>query len=159
MINMKELTVQDGAIEWLQELGYNHVEGGLLERDLKKVVLEKEFHQYLKTAYPAVPQTALNQAFAAFTQQEGMDLDHRNQDFHRKMTQGVSVTWKAADGKENAQHIYPINYKDVDKNSFICADEVTIIGKNTVEQIYLFSLMVYPLLFLSLKTCLMQLLV
>ncbi|PCJ01113.1 MAG: type I restriction-modification system endonuclease [Flavobacteriales bacterium] len=131
MTNMKEITVQDGAIEWLQELGYTHVEGGLLERDLKKVVLEKEFHQYLKTAYPAVPQTALNQAFAAFTQQEGMDLDHRNQDFHRKMTQGVSVTWKDASGKENAQHIYPINYKDADQNSFICADEVTIVGKNT----------------------------
>jgi type I restriction enzyme R subunit len=131
MTNMKEITVQDGAIEWLQELGYTHIEGGLLERDLKKVVLDNQLHQYLKSAYPAVPQTALNQAFSMFTQQEGMDLDHRNQDFHRKMTQGVSVTWKAADGKENAQHIYPINYNAASANSFICADEVTIVGKCT----------------------------
>jgi len=68
---------------------------------------------------------------ATFTQHLGMDTDHRNRDFHRKMTQGISLTWKDAQGKENAQHIYPINYSEPEKNSFICADEVTIIGKNT----------------------------
>jgi len=127
---MKEIMVQNGALEWLQELGYTHIEGGLLERDLKKVVLEKELQQFLKTTYPAVPQTALNDAFLQFTQLEGMDLDYRNQDFHRKMTQGVSVTWKDANGNEQAQHIYPINYAAPLKNSFICADEVSIMGKN-----------------------------
>ena len=127
---MKEITVQDGAIEWLKELGYTHVEGSLLERDLKKVVLEKELHRYLKAAYPSVPQTALNQAFALFTQQAGMDVDHRNQDFHRKLTQGVTVSWKDAQEKENAQHIYAINFKQPEKNNFICADEVPIVGKN-----------------------------
>ena len=58
-------------------------------------------------------------------------LDYRNRDFHRKMTQGVSVTWKDAKGNEQARHIYPINYREPEKNKFICADEVTIIGKNT----------------------------
>ena len=47
---------------------------------------------------------------------EGMDLDYRNRDFHRKMTQGVSVSWKDAHGKENAKHIYPI--KRNTKNMF-----------------------------------------
>ena len=127
---MKEITVQDGAIEWLEELGYQHVEGNLLERELKKVVLEKELQRHLKTAYPKVPETALNQAFALFTQAAGMDVAYRNQDFHRKLTQGVTVSWKDARGKENAQHIYAINFQEPSQNSFICADEVSIIGKN-----------------------------
>jgi type I restriction enzyme R subunit len=67
---------------------------------------------------------------AAFTQHLGMDTDYRNRDFHRKLTQGYSVTWKDAQGKESAQHIYPINYTSPEKNSFICADEVSIVGKN-----------------------------
>ena len=68
---------------------------------------------------------------ASFIQHEGMDTDYRNRDFHLKMTQGISVSWKDAQGKENARHIYPIDFKNKENNSFVCADEVTIVGKNT----------------------------
>lgn len=131
MTGMKEITVQNAAIEWFTALGYTHQEGNSLTRDLKKVVLEDELKTFLQKTYPDLPTTAIQESMAAFTQHEGMDLDHRNQDFHRKMTQGVSISWKDAQGKEFAQHIYPINYDTPEANSFICADEVTIIGKNT----------------------------
>jgi type I restriction enzyme, R subunit len=131
MMGMKELTVQKAAIEWLTALGYTHLEGNSLNRELKKVVLENELRSFLQTTYPDVPTTAINEAMAAFTQHEGMDLDHRNRDFHRKMSQGLSISWKDAQGKEQARHMYPINYEAPDSNSFICTDEVTIIGKNT----------------------------
>jgi len=131
MTEMIELTVQKAAIECLQDLGYIHQEGNSLKRDLKKVVLEDDLHHFLQSTYKGVPVTAINEAMAAFTQHEGMDLDHRNRDFHRKLTQGVSITWKDAHGKEQARHIYPINYEEPHKNKFVCADEVTIVGKNT----------------------------
>nr|WP_319998411.1 type I restriction endonuclease subunit R [uncultured Draconibacterium sp.] len=131
MTEMLEHTVQNAAIEWLQNLGYVHQEGNSLNRDLKKVVLEDDLRTFLQNTYTGVPATAINDAMAAFTQHEGMDLDYRNRDFHRKMTQGFSVTWKDAKGNEQARHIYPINYREPEKNKFICADEVTIIGKNT----------------------------
>ncbi|MDG2432319.1 type I restriction endonuclease, partial [Flavobacterium sp.] len=131
MKNMIEITVQKAAIEWLQDLGYTHQEGNSLKRDLKKVVLEDDLRSFLQKTYSDVPATAINEAMAAFTQHLGMDTDHRNRDFHRKMTQGVSVSWKDAQGKENAKHIYPINYAAPEQNSFVCADEVTIVGKNT----------------------------
>lgn len=131
MTEMIEATVQKAAIEWLQDLGYTYQEGNSLNRDLKKVVLEDVFRTFLQSTYKDVPLAVINEAMATFKQHEGMDVDHRNRDFHRKMTQGISVSWKDAKGNENAKHIYPINYKDPDKNTFICSDEVTIIGKNT----------------------------
>lgn len=131
MAEMIEATVQKAAIECLQDLGYTYQEGNALNRDLKKVVLEDQLRTFLQSTYKDVPPTAINEAMATFTQHEGMDVDHRNRDFHRKMTQGISVSWKDAKGKENAKHIYPINYSKPSKNSFLCADEVTIIGKNT----------------------------
>ena len=131
MTEMIELTVQKAAIETLTELGYTHKEGNTLKRDLKKVVLEDDLRTFLHSTYPGVPATAINEALAIFTQHEGMDTDHRNRDFHRKLTQGISITWKDAHGKEQARHIYPINYTEPAKNNFVCADEVTIIGKNT----------------------------
>jgi len=131
MTNLIEITVQKAAIEMLQELGYNHIEGNSLKRDLKKVVLEEDLRAFLQSTYSNVPATAINEAMALFTQHEGMDLDHRNRDFHRKLTQGVDISWKDAHGNEQAKHVYPINYKAPNKNTFVVADEVTIIGKNT----------------------------
>ena len=131
MTQMIELTVQKAAIECLQELGYEHREGNSLNRGLKKVVLEEDLRDFLTTTYHDVPATAINEALSAFTQHEGMDLDHRNRDFHLKMTQGVSISWKDASGKEQARHLYPINYKEPEKNTFLSADEVKIIGKNS----------------------------
>lgn len=131
MTEMIEITVQKAAIECLQDLGYIHQEGNSLKRDLKKVVLEDDLRHFLQSTYKGVPATAINEAMAAFTQHEGMDLDHRNRDFHRKLTQGVSITWKDSHGKEQARHIYPINYEEPKQNKFVCADEVTIVGKNT----------------------------
>ena len=131
MTDMIEITVQRAAIEWLESLGYSHQAGNTLQRELKKVILEDDLRSFLQHTYPDIPATALNEALAIFTQHEGMDLDHRNRDFHRKISQGIDISWKDANGKENARHIYPINFEEPDKNTFICADEVTIIGKNT----------------------------
>jgi len=131
MSGLLEHTVQNAAIEWLQSLGYTYRKGNSLTRDLKKVVLEDDLRQFLTRTYDDVPTSAINDAMSAFTQHEGMDTDHRNRDFHRKMTQGVSISWKDAAGKEYARHFYPINYAEPELNSFVCTDEVTIIGKNT----------------------------
>jgi len=131
MTQMIEITVQKAAIECLNDLGYTHKEGNSLQRDLKKVVLEEDLREFLLRSYPGVPATAINEALATFTQHQGMDVDHRNRDFHLKMTQGVSITWKDTSGKEQARHLYPINYQEPEKNTFVCADEVKIIGKNS----------------------------
>ena len=130
MTEFLEITVQRAAIEWLQELGYTYQEGVSLSRDLKKVVIEEELRTFLQTTYPELPDTAVNEAVATFTQQTSLDLDYRNREFHLKLSNGIDVSWKDANGKENAKHIYPINYAEPEKNTFVCSDEVTIIGKN-----------------------------
>lgn len=131
MSGLLEHTVQNAAIEWLQELGYFYQEGNSLQRDLKKVVLENDLRSFLVSTYPDLPQTVINDAMASFMYHEGMDVAYRNRDFHRKLTQGITVSWKDEHGKEQARHIYPLNYGRPDLNTFHVADEVTIIGKNT----------------------------
>lgn len=132
MSKLIENTVQNAAIEWLQELGYQHQEGNSLDRkNLKKVVLEPDLLAFLLNTYPDVPTKVIKEHMSVFTTHEGMDVAHRNRDFHRKMTQGVSISWKDDQGKEYAKHIYPINYEKPEQNKFVCVDEMTIIGKNT----------------------------
>jgi type I restriction enzyme R subunit len=131
MTNFLEITVQRAAIEWLQELGYTYKEGGLLARDLKKVVIEEDLRSFLQTTYPEIPATAINEAVSIFTQQAAMDVHYRNREFHLKLSKGIAISWKDTTGKELAKHIYPINYTEPEKNQFVCSDEVTIVGKNS----------------------------
>ena len=48
-MSLNEHTAQNAAIAWLKSLGYNHIPGNELECDLKKVVLDRELKNFLKT--------------------------------------------------------------------------------------------------------------
>ena len=130
MSNLLEITVEKAAIEWLEQLGYRYQHGNELQRESKKVVLEEELRSYLSAAYSDVPAMAIQEAMSSFMQQESIDLHLRNQEFHLKLSKGIAVTWKDANGAEKAKHIYPINYNEPEKNSFLCSNQVVIIGKN-----------------------------
>ena len=152
MSQLKESTVQNAAIEWLQALGYQHQVGNALDRkDLKKVVLENDLRAFLRTNYIGLPPAVIDEAIAIFTQHEGMEVAYRNHDFHKKMTQGVTISWKDAQGREYAEHIYPFNYLDVSKNKFCCVDELTIIGRNTRRTDLLIFINGLPIIFFEFK--------
>lgn len=130
MSTLAEHTVQKAAIQWLQDLGYQYKEANALDRDLKKVVLVNELRGFLKRTYAELPASAIEEALVAFTQHNGLDTAHRNREVHLKMTQGISISWKDAAEKEHAKHVYPFNYDQPEANSFWCAEEVSITGKN-----------------------------
>jgi type I restriction enzyme, R subunit len=131
MTPLKEHTVQKAAIQWLQASGYTYQEGSTLPRDTKKVVLETELRAFLQRTYTGVPASAIEEALQSFTQQQSLDTANRNREFHLKLSQGISIAWKDAQEKEHATHFYPINFENPAANSFICADEVAIVGKNS----------------------------
>ena len=80
-----------------------------------------------------------------------MEVAYRNQDFHIKLTQGIDLAWKDAQGNEKAKHLYPIDYKHPENNSFIVSDEVSIVGRTAAVQTSLSSSTGCRLLSLSLK--------
>lgn len=130
MSNLKELTVENAAIEWLLDLGYSYKHGKELNKEDKKAALASELFEFLKQNYPSIPEDVLEEATGTFLTQSGMDVHTRNREFHLKLTKGISVTWKDKHGKEYAEHIYPIDFKHPEKNSFICSNQVVIVGKN-----------------------------
>jgi type I restriction enzyme R subunit len=130
MTTLRDITVENSAIQWLQELGYSYKHGKELSRDLKKAALSEDLFQFLSRNYSHVPETVLKEATGTFLTQNGMDVHTRNREFHLKLTKGISLSWKDKEGKEYAEHIYPINYDEPEKNSFICSNQVVIVGKN-----------------------------
>lgn len=130
MAILKEITVENAAIEWLQKLGYTYTPGKELSREPKKAEVKEELFRFLKETYVHVPESVIEEATSIFLTQSEMDVANRNREFHLKLTKGISLSWKDKDDKEFAEHFYPINFEQPEKNSFICSNQVVIIGKN-----------------------------
>ena len=127
---LKEINIENAAIDWLSNLGYTYQHGNEIERDIKKVVLEDQLANFIAKQYPHMPALAQKEAVAEFISNEGTDVFYRNRDFHLKLANGIDVSWKDANGKEDAEHVYVIDYEHPENNHFLAVNQFTIQGKN-----------------------------
>ena len=127
---LTESDVELAAIEWLEELGYTYRHGSEFNRDLKQPILEDHFYSFLSKTYPHLPPIAIKEVVSLFTRNEGIELDYRNRDFHRKLSQGIDYSWKDDSGKEYFEHLYPIDFNHPENNEFLCVNQFPVIGKN-----------------------------
>ena len=94
MTELRELHIEQAAIEWLQNLGYTYNHGQSIQRDVRSVVLEEELLEFISNKYQQLPAEVAKEAVKEFTNNKGADLDYRNRDFHLKLTQGIDISWK-----------------------------------------------------------------
>ncbi|ADF54972.1 MAG: type I restriction endonuclease subunit R [Zunongwangia sp.] len=125
-----EANIEQACIDWLEDLGYTHKLGTSLPQNNVSVVLKDELAAFIARQYPHIPQDIQEFAVASFTHNIGADLDHRNRDFHLKLTKGVEFPYEDATGAEKAVHIYPIDFENPDNNNFWAVNQFSITGKN-----------------------------
>ena len=127
---MKEAHIEQACIDWLGDLGYTHVLGTSLPQNNVSVVLKEELAAFIARQYAHLPKEIQELAVATFTHNTGADLDHRNRDFHLKMTKGVEIPYEDASGSEKAVHLYPIDSEHPENNTFWAVNQFSITGKN-----------------------------
>ena len=101
-----ESVVEDAALEWLENLGWNVVHGpdiapdtpGAERADYGKVALERRVFDALALLNPDLPETALDEAFRNLTRPEGATLEARNRVVHRLLVDGVTVEYRDTSG-------------------------------------------------------------
>ena len=130
MSELKEFHVEQAAIEWLKQIGYEYKHGPSITRDARSVVLVDELMQFIAKSYPLLPTELIKEAAKEFTNNKGADLDYRNRDFHLKLTKGIDISWKDKTGKESALHVYPIDFENPQNNTFTCVNQLEIVGRN-----------------------------
>jgi type I restriction enzyme R subunit len=127
---LKELNIENAAIDWLKEQDYEYLHGNEIERDIKKVVLENYLAAHIAKAYPELPALAQKGVVAEFISNEGADVYYRNHNFHLKLAKGIEVSWKDTEGNEKATHVYAIDYENPSNNHFLAVNQFVIEGKN-----------------------------
>jgi type I restriction enzyme R subunit len=125
-----EAVIEQATIEWLTDLGYQHVKGNELPENANEVILKGQLKQFIEQQHPELPEEIVHLAVADLVSNLGSDLVYRNRDFHLKLTQGLDYEYKDAQGQEKAVHLYPIDYVNPDNNTFWVVNQFSIVGKN-----------------------------
>ncbi|MCX7550277.1 type I restriction endonuclease subunit R [Xanthomarina sp. F2636L] len=148
-----EATIEQATIEWLQDLNYTHVDGNELPQNHKEVVLKDQLLAFIQKQYPQLPNEIQELAVAEFTHNVGADLEHRNRDFHLKLSKGKEFSYEDASGKEKAVHIYPIDFSEtgIQNNRFLAVTQFSITGKNKRRPDIIIYINGLPLIVFELK--------
>jgi type I restriction enzyme R subunit len=130
-----ETIVEQAAIEWFQDLGYDFVTGPTLapdgeapERaDYKAVLLEDRFRAALARINPHLPPDALEQVARTILRGQTGSLDEDNVAFHRHLIHGVEL--KVRRGTEDrGDQAWLVDFEHPAKNDWLVVNQLTIHG-------------------------------
>ena len=98
MSGVKESTVEDAALAWLENLGWTIAHGPDIateERtDYGQVILEQRLRDALARLNPSLPASALDDALRKLTLPTGATLETRNRTFHQMLVNDVWMTFE-----------------------------------------------------------------
>ena len=134
MTTLTEADVEQAALAWLTDLGWQVSRGADVapdalgaERDeYGNVVLERRLRDALAELNPSLPASALDDALRKLTRPEGATLEARNRVFHRMLVDGVTVEYRAGDGRISGAQVQVIDFDNPANNDWLAVNQFTV---------------------------------
>lgn len=132
-----ESIVEEAAIAWLAELGWQHVPGPVLapdgeapERDsYRAVILEGRLRRALSRVNDHLPPEALDEVVRAVTRLDSPSLEERNHAFHQFVREGIAVRVRK-EGRERGDHAWLFDHHAPSKNDWLVVSQLTVVEGN-----------------------------
>ncbi len=134
MTTLTEADVEQAALDWLKDLGWQTAHGPDIapgapsaERsDYGQVVLERRLRDALTWLNPSLPAEAINDAFRKLTRPEGPTTEARNRSFHRMLVEGVTVEYRAHGGAIRGAQVQVIDFDNPLANDRLAVNQLTV---------------------------------
>ena len=134
MTTLTEADVEQIALDWLRELGWQVAHGPDIapdtpnaERDdYGEVVLARRLRDALAALKPDLPASALEDALRKLTRPEGATLAARNRAFHRMLVEGVTVERYDGAGPTRWPHAKVIDFENPAANDWLAVNQFTV---------------------------------
>ncbi len=134
MTTLTEAVVEEAALHWLTALGWNVAHGPDIapgapnaERDdFRQVMLEQRLRDALEELNPALPASAIDDAFRKLTRPDGATTETRNRAFHRMLVNGVTVEYPEGEGRIRGAQVRVIDFDDPGNNGFLAVNQFTV---------------------------------
>ena len=131
-----ESIVEEAALAWLEELGYQVLHGPDIAFDApdaersdpnyRDVILEGRLRQALVRLNPGLPSDALEDAYRKLTRLDAPSLIERNRATHRMLVDGITVEYRRADGSIAGAQAKVIDFDDPDNNDWLAVNQFTV---------------------------------
>ena len=136
MPTLSESTVEQAALEWLSDLGWETAYGPdiapgtpVAERDnYTQVVLERRLRDALERLNPNLDNEALETALRRITNPDGPTQKARNRSFHLDLINGVTVEQRGPDGTVSGVPAKLIDFEDPHENDWLAVNQFTVQG-------------------------------
>ena len=134
MTTLTEADVEAAALVWLSDLGWQIAHGPDIapetpnaERDsYSQVVLERRLCDALATLNPALPPSALDDAYHKLIHPQGSILEARNRTFHQMLVNGVEIEYQDSHGQLRGDQVRVIDFDNPAKNDWLAVNQFTV---------------------------------
>ena len=132
-------------------LGWDYCYGPDVERDFRDPLYEPVLEDAIRRINPKADSHAIAEALNKIRHFENNDLVKQNALFMDYIQNGVEVTY-SKNGETKADIIYLVDYKNIENNSFIFANQWTVIEKSNKRPDVLLFLNGLPICLFELKS-------
>jgi len=147
-VTVDEAVIEDAALEWLAQLGYERVYGPNLapgevaaERDsFDQVYLYGRLRAAARRINPDLDGDLIDEAIKRLERAESQSLVDENARVHKLLTEGVPVEYRAADGSVRTTSVWLIDFENPVNNDWLAVNQFTITegGKNRRPDVLVF---------------------
>ena len=119
-----ESNYENSIIELFGNLGYTHLYGPDVDRDMGNPLMEEQLRDSLEMINPDLPNAAINEAVYKIKNYEAGSLLSKNETFTDYIQNGVQVTFSDK-GESKSDLVRLVDYKNPSMNSFVAANQWT----------------------------------
>lgn len=146
-----EAAYENSLIELFENLGYTYVYGPDIERDLTSPRYDVVLEDSIRSINPSLPEAAITEGLDKLRNFDNGELIDKNAIFTDYLQNGISVSFYDK-GEQKSDIVYLVDYKNIDKNSFIVANQWTFVGNSNKRPDIILFLNGLPVVVVELKS-------
>ena len=150
-VNFTEADYENSIIELFQSMEYTYVYGPDIERDFKSPLYDDILNQYIYRLNPSLPEDAVQDALYKLKNFENGELVQKNAVFMDYLQNGVPVRYLEK-GEERSGIVYLVDYKNLDNNSFVVANQWIFVENSNKRPDLILFLNGLPVVLMELKS-------
>ena len=147
----KESNYENSIIELFKGMGYEYLYGPKVDRNYEDPIYNDVFVQKLRDLNAKLPDEAIVETIRKIKSFENGSITQKNETFMDYLQNGVQVSYSVK-GEERSSIVYLIDYKNVDNNSFIVANQWTYIENSEKRADVIIFINGLPLVIIELKS-------
>ena len=135
MTTIAESDIEEAALDWLGELGYDVLHGTDIapeapdaERSTySEVILERRFRDAVAHLNPNIPPDAQEEAIRKVLHPDSPALTQNNRAFHQMIVDGIEVEARQSDGTMRGERVRLVDFDTPENNDWLAVNQFTVV--------------------------------